>query len=153
VLTAATAADGVGVITASIIFGAFIVKLVDLVKYLVQGVRGDWNGFITLALTWIVGFAAVMLFIETQWGDEVKVGDQTLDQLNFSAKVVFSLAAPSIAALLYDAKKAVDNSDTASSPRLTGAAEAARQMQVASTLGVPQATVSRGTSATPAGTE
>jgi predicted tellurium resistance membrane protein TerC len=138
---AAAATESVGVITASIIFGAFILKAVDLVKYLVQGLRGDWNSFITLLLTWIVGFVAVMLFIKTQWGDEVKLGDQTLDQLNTSAKIVFSLAAPSIAALLYDAKKAVDNTDTASSPRLTEAAETARKERVASALG--QQSVSR----------
>jgi hypothetical protein len=131
----AAGADGVGVVTAAIIFGAFILKLVDLVKYLIAGLRGDWNDFITLALTWIVGFLAVMIFIKTQWGDEVKLGDQTLDELNFEAKAVFALAAPSIAALLYDAKKAVDNSDTASSPRITNDAEKARKAQVAAVLG------------------
>jgi hypothetical protein len=77
-----------------------------------------------------------MVFIKTQWGDEVRLGDQTLDQLNTSAKVVFALAAPSIAALLYDAKKAVDNTDTASRPRLGTDAEKRRQARVASALGV-----------------
>jgi hypothetical protein len=125
---AAATSNDVGVITASLIFGAFILKLVDLVKYFVQGIRDkDWNGFITLALTWIVGFVAVLLFIHTQWGDEVKLGDQTLDQLNTAAKIVFALAAPSVASLLYDAKKAVDNTDSASTPRLTSAAETERQ--------------------------
>ncbi|MDQ3675387.1 MAG: hypothetical protein M3401_01075 [Actinomycetota bacterium] len=126
--------DGVGVITASLIFGAFILKLVDLVKAFIEGMRGNWNGFMTLALTWFVGFIAVMLFIKTQWGDEIKVGDQTLDQLNTEAKIVFALAAPSIAALLYDAKKAVDNTDTASTPRLTPTAETARKARIQATL-------------------
>ena len=131
---AAAAADattaGVGVITASLIFGAFILKLVDLVKYFIEGIRGDWNGFFTLTLTWVVGFVAVMLFIKTQWGDEIKVGDQTLDQLNTEAKIVFALAAPSIASLLYDAKKAVDNTDSASTPKLTNVAEVARKARM-----------------------
>ena len=135
---AATAADNVGVITASIIFGAFILKAVDLVKYTIQGFqRRRLEQRLTLVLTWAVGFVAVWIFIKTEWGDEVKLGDQTLDQLNTSAEFVFSLAAPSIAALLYDAKKAVDNTDTASSPRLTPAAENERKARVAAALGVP----------------
>jgi hypothetical protein len=52
-MTGAAASTGdVGIVTASLIFGAFILKLVDLVKYVVQR---DWNGFVTLALTWGVG--------------------------------------------------------------------------------------------------
>jgi len=112
---AADTGASVGVITGSLLLGAFILKLVDLVKYVV---KGDANGIVTLLLTWIVGFAAVQIFIETQWGDEVKIGDETLDQLSTMSKIVFGLVAPAIAALLYDAKKAVDNSDTAKSPRL-----------------------------------
>jgi hypothetical protein len=131
---AAASAESVGIVTASLIFGAFILKLVDLVKYFFEGLRGDWNGFATLLMTWVVGFIAVILFIRTQWGDEVKLGDQTLADLNTSAQVVFALAAPSIAALLYDAKKAVDNTDTASTPRLTSGAEANRKATVAAAL-------------------
>jgi hypothetical protein len=127
----AVAADSVGVVTASLIFGAFILKVVDLVKYVVAG---DWNGFLTLVLTWGVGVLAVLLFIETAWGDEAKLGDQTLDQLNFQAKLVFALAAPSIAAVLYDAKKAVDKTDTASTPRLLPDDEKERKARVDAAL-------------------
>jgi len=133
---AAAASDattaGVGVVTASLIFGAFILKAVDLVKYLVEGLREhDWNGFLTLALTWAVGFVAVMLFIKTEWGDEIKLGEQSLDQLNLQAKIVLALAAPSVAAVFYDAKKAVDNTDSASTPRLTKTAEEERKARLA----------------------
>jgi hypothetical protein len=112
---AADAGASVGVITGSLLLGAFILKLVDLLKYLL---KQDWSGVVTLGLTWVVGFCAVQAFIETQWGDEVKIGDETLDQLNTVSKIVFGLVAPAVAALLYDAKKAVDNSDTAATPRL-----------------------------------
>ena len=141
----AAGADTLGVVSASLIFGAFILKLVDLIKYLFQGFRGDWNGFLTLGLTWLVGFGAVFAFIQTAWGDEVKLGDQTLEDLNFWGKAVFALAAPSVAALLYDAKKAVDKTDTASTPRLTGDAEKARQAGVAAALNVQVDTIKRGT--------
>jgi hypothetical protein len=128
--TGATAASGVGVITASLIFGAFVLKLVDLVKHLIEGFRGEWNGFLTLTMTWVVGFIAIWLFIQTGWGQEIRLGEQTLDQINTSGKIVFALAAPAVAALLYDAKKAVDDSDTASTPRLTSEAEAGRKARL-----------------------
>jgi hypothetical protein len=131
---AQAAADGtasVGVVTASVILGAFILKLVDFVKYLI---KGDLNGLLTLGITWIIGFFAVQLFIETQWGDEVTVGKETLDQLSTASKIVFGLAAPSIAALLYDGKKAVDNTETASTPRLLNTDENERQARVKAAL-------------------
>jgi hypothetical protein len=143
-MEAAVGTESVGVVTAAAILGAFILKAVDLVKSFVQGLRGDWNGFLTIFLTWAVGVAAVWLFTKTAWGDEVKLGDQTLDQLNFSAKLVLGLAAPSVASILYDAKKAVDKTDTASTPRLTPSAEAARQARVAAAMNVPPANVGRG---------
>jgi len=108
-------AGSVGVLTASIVLGAFILKLVDLIKYVTAG---QARSAFTLLLMWAVGFAAVQFFIETQWGDEVTVGNETLDQLSTWSKVVFGLAAPSLAALLYDAKKAVDDTDSAKTPRL-----------------------------------
>ena len=112
---AANTGASVGVITGSLLLGAFILKVIDLLKYVI---KWDLNGIVTLGLTWIVGFVAVQVFIETQWGDEVKIGDETLDQLNTVSKIVFGLVAPAVAALLYDAKKAVDNDDSAKSPRL-----------------------------------
>lgn len=130
---AADATASVGVLTASVILGAFILKLVDFVKYLM---KADWNGILTLGVTWVVGFIAVQIFIETQWGDEVTVGNDTLDQLSTMSKIVFGLAAPSIAAVLYDAKKAVDNTDTASTPRLLAGDEAEREAAVAGALNV-----------------
>jgi hypothetical protein len=128
---AADETASVGVVTASVILGAFILKLVDFVKY---AIKRDWNGFLTLGITWIVGCVAVQIFIETQWGDEVTVGKDTLDQLSTASKIVFGLAAPSIAALLYDGKKAVDNTETASTPRLLDADEKERQAQVKAAL-------------------
>ena len=51
-MESAAGPETVGVVAASVIFGAFVLKLVDFVKYLIQGFRGDWNGFLTLGLTW-----------------------------------------------------------------------------------------------------
>jgi hypothetical protein len=129
-----TAAEPVGIVTASVLLGAFILKATDLVKYLVEARRGDANGLITLLLTWVIGIVAVMVFAKTQWGDEVKIGDESLESLSTWSKVVLGVAAPSIAAILYDVKKAVDNTESSSTPRLTDKAETARKARLALTL-------------------
>jgi len=54
-------AGSVGVLTASIVLGAFILKLVDLVKYVTAG---QARSAFTLLLTWGVGFAAVQVFMK-----------------------------------------------------------------------------------------
>ena len=106
-------ADSVGAVGASFIFGALILKLVDFVKY---AKAGDVNGIVTIVTGWVVGFVAIQLILQTDWKDEIKLGDETLDQLSFGSQVVLSLVATSVAGVLYDVKKAVDNTDTASTP-------------------------------------
>ena len=127
------AAGSVGAVGASFIFGALILKLVDFVKYLRNG---DANGIITIVTGWIVGFVAIQLILLTDWPDEISFGKETLADLNFSSQVVLSLVATSVAGVLYDIKKAVDNTDTASTPRLTTDAEGARKQGVKAVLGV-----------------
>ena len=127
------AAGSVGAVGASVIFGALILKLVDFVKYLRNG---DANGIITIVTGWVVGFVAIQLILLTDWPDEISFGKETLADLNFGSQVVLSLVATSVAGVLYDIKKAVDNTDTASTPRLTAEAEGARKQGVKAALGV-----------------
>jgi EamA domain-containing membrane protein RarD len=126
------AAEPVGVVTASLIFGALILKLVDFFKYLKNG---DANGIISMVMTWIAGIVAVFLILQTQWADEIKLGAESLDKLNFGSKLVLGLVASAIASYLYDVKKAVDNTDTASTPRMTAEAEENRVARVRAVLG------------------
>jgi hypothetical protein len=49
--------------------------------------------------------------------------------------LVLALVATSVASYLYDIKKALDNTDTASTPRFTDAAEAARKARIVNVLG------------------
>jgi hypothetical protein len=130
-MEAATDAS-LGVISASVLLGAFTLKLVDFIKYLKNG---DANGLLSLGLTWIAGFVAVQVFVETQWGDEVMMGRHSLDQLDTVSKIVLGLVVPTVASLLYDAKKAVDRTDSASTPRLTREAEVERQARLARAFG------------------
>jgi hypothetical protein len=118
----------VGPITAMFLFGALVLKLVDLVKY---ARARDGNGLITLAIGFVAGIAAVAIMAETQWGDEIKIGDETLATMSRVSKVVLGLVATSVAAVVYDFKKAVDNTDSARTPRLTQGAEEERDAAVA----------------------
>jgi len=111
------AVEPVGVIAASLVFGAVVLKLVDFIKY---ARNGDWNGVLTLLTGWLAGLVAVFVFVQTEWADEITIGSETLDQLTVWSKVVFAFAASSVAAVLYDFKKAVDNTDTASTPKMQG---------------------------------
>jgi hypothetical protein len=126
------AAEPVGAVAASLVFGTVVLKLVDFIKY---ARNGDWNGVLTLLTGWAAGLIAVALFVRTQWADEIRVGNETLEQLSTWSKVVFAFAASSVAAVLYDFKKAIDNTDTASTPKLQGGdVEAERKRRVDAAL-------------------
>jgi ribosomal protein L7/L12 len=130
--------EPVGALSGSLLLGALILKLTDLVKHVREAFRGDPNGLITLLLTWVVGFIAVQVTIEwTQWGDEINIGQQTLDQLDTGSKIVLGLIAPAVGAVLYDAKKAIDNTDTASTPRMTDDAETVRKAMLNASMTPP----------------
>jgi hypothetical protein len=127
------AANSVGAVGASFIFGALILKLTDFVKYVRNG---DKNGMVTTVTGWAVGLVSIWLILQTDWADEIKFGDEALSSLNTGSKIVLALVATSVAGVLYDVKKAVDNTDTASTPRMTADAETARKEAVTKVLGV-----------------
>jgi hypothetical protein len=116
--------EPVGALTASLIFGALILKLVDFLKYLRNA---DWNGVVTLLLGWVAGVVAIQMIRLTDWDKEIKIGALSVDQLDFQSQLVLGFVATSVAAVIYDFKKAVDNTDTASTPRLGPDAEKERQ--------------------------
>jgi hypothetical protein len=124
-------AEPVGAIAASFIFGALVLKLVDLLKYMRNG---DGNGVLTLLLGWGAGVLAVQLIRLTEWDDEIKIGAESLDTLTFWSQVVLGFVATSVASVVYDFKKAIDNTETASTPRLTPAAETERKARLAKAL-------------------
>jgi hypothetical protein len=122
------AAQPVGTIAATLVFAALVLKLVDLLKYIKAG---DGNGLLTLAIGFVAGIAAVAIVGETQWNDEIKIGDETLETMSRVSKVVLGLVATSVAAVVYDFKKAVDHTDSARTPRFTKEAENERDAAVA----------------------
>lgn len=138
------------VITGTLIMGALAFKALDLVKYLWALIRLNsfdkgqkdrntavseaWNGLLTLLLGCAAGIGVVFLMANTTWSDEIKLGGGTLGTLPSTSLVVLGLVITSIAALLFDAKKAVDGTDTASTPKLLREPDEERRELVRSKL-------------------
>jgi len=126
--------EPVAAVGASVLFGALILKLVDFFKYLRHL---DVNGLLTLGGSWVVGVLAVWIASNTEWKDDIRIGTESLETLSLFSKLVLGFVATSVASLLYDAKKAVDNTDSASTPRLTKEADDKRKARIAAVLGRP----------------
>jgi hypothetical protein len=115
--------NSVPTISVALVLGAFIIKGTDFVKYLLaafkSGTRAEGlNGLLTLILTSLAGVAAVFVFKDTQWAQDITIGKVNLADLSAGSSIVFGLVASSFGSVLYDFKKAVDNTDTAKTPRV-----------------------------------
>ena len=100
-----------------------------------NGASSAWNGLVTLLLGCVAGIGVVFLMAHTTWSTEIRLGTHTLKTLPSSSLVVAGLAVTSIAALLFDAKKAVDNNDSASTPKLMPRADENRRASLRASQG------------------
>lgn len=99
----------------TIALATLVTTTINLFRYL----RGrDLNGAGTIAAAWVAGVAAVMVAAQTDFASGIAVGDRTLEGLNVFSQIFVGLAAASVGSFLVDAKKAVDNTDTAVKPPL-----------------------------------
>jgi hypothetical protein len=128
-------------LTATLILGALTFKGIDFVKYIVvllsrasadsdDGKKAKseaTNGLLTLILGCIMGTAIVWSVSKTGFADGITVGTTSLGSLGTGSLVAFGLAMTSVAGVLFDGKKAIDSSDTASKPKLLPDAEKRRQ--------------------------
>jgi len=163
-------ADTTTLLTGTLVLGALTYKGIDFVKYLSVAVlgpvdtkgdndpdRGDGdadvtnrakaeatNGLISLILGCVVGVGIVFLFALTQMSGQVTIGDLAMSHMSVASKIVFGLALTSFAALLFDGKKALDNTDSASKVKLTLASERARQARTDTAAGVTNRRAGRG---------
>jgi hypothetical protein len=146
-------ADTTAGLTGTLILGALTFKTIDLIKYAIALAK-HWtppqqesqreaakkthdeafNGFVTLLIGCVAGIGIVLLFAQTGLAGDVKVGDTALSDLTFASKIALGLAMTSVAGVLFDAKKAVDSSDSASKPKITKPAEQDRQEMLKQTL-------------------
>jgi hypothetical protein len=124
------------VITGTMILAALAYKITDVVKY-GKALRGKtektrtegWNGLSTLFWSAVLGVGAVWVMAQTEWGDEIKIGDETLGSLTGWSVVALGITITSFGSVLYDFKKAIDGNGGADTPALTKAAEDARQKE------------------------
>jgi hypothetical protein len=129
------------VITGTLIMAALAYKATDFIKYAVTLVRmlftpagnyrqsavsGAINGILTLLLGCAAGVVIVALMAHTAWSNEIQIGSQRLKELPEIEQLVLGIAITAIASLLFDFKKAVDNGDNASTPKLTPRADEQR---------------------------
>jgi hypothetical protein len=101
---------------------ALIYKLVDFVRYLLNG---DRNGAITQLVTWAFAILAVILYAHTNWAHALSFGGINLHQLNLASQLVVGLQLGSLASTGKDLLKAVDNTNSAKIPTLLPAGPAA----------------------------
>lgn len=95
---------------------ALVLKFTDFLKGLTNR---DWNKVVTQLVTW--GGATLALFLAgaTQWaGDIVIVGTQKLADYNFADTLLAGTAIGSVGSVVFDLKKAFDNTDSAAEPPL-----------------------------------
>ena len=120
-------------IATSLVLGALVYKVTDLFKYL----RAFWgrneqtredgkNGLLSLLLSAVAGVVTVLIFQQTEWAAEITIGERPLANLSLVSAAVFGLVVTSLASTLYDLKKAVDNADSAATPRLMEQSEQVR---------------------------
>ena len=109
------------VVTITLLLAAIGLKLTDLVKFVSNAIGGKdeatkaraRNDLATFFLGWGVGIVAAWVLARTAWGDEVSIGKETLASLDALNLVVFGLVFNTVAATLYDFKKAIDERDSA----------------------------------------
>lgn len=96
-------------------------KLVDFVKF----VRArDTNGIVTQLAVWVAGVVVVFLLAATDFADGIAIGDKALGSMNAASLLFIGLGfVGSSASVIYDFKRARDNTDTAATPMLVPTSE------------------------------
>lgn len=90
-------------------------KVVSLLKFLRSGWTDD---AFTQVVTWVVGVVIVFLAAEADITQDVALYGTTLGAANVASKILIGMSLLSIGSVLYDFRKARDNTDSAIEPNL-----------------------------------
>lgn len=97
---------------------ALLWKLVDVLKACTNWKAGGKNTVVTQLIVWVGGVVVVFLFAQTDWAGSIQIGDAHLGALNIWSQLAVGLSLGSVTSVAFDAKKAVDPSDSARTPEL-----------------------------------
>lgn len=99
--------------------GALALKTLDFFKYILNK---DWNATITQAAAWLTGVLVLWLASAASVFDAVLVPglDVPFGSLDAGSLIFIGLNLASFTGVVYDFKKAFDNTDSAKTPPLTG---------------------------------
>jgi multisubunit Na+/H+ antiporter MnhB subunit len=98
-----------------VVAGAMIWTAVSALK-LVSNKK--WNDLATLVVVVLVGVGVAFLLRASDFSAGIDVGSIALGKLNVASTVLFGYGLSSFARVAYEAKKAVDNNESAVEPKL-----------------------------------
>lgn len=98
-------------LTAALLFGAVVLKLSDLLKFVTSK---NWKAVETQVGVFAIGVVSVILAAHSNFAGGITLAGATLTSTNAAGQVLLGIVAGSTAGSLYDAKRAVDNTDSAS---------------------------------------
>ncbi len=97
-----------------------IIAIINLVKYVTSK---DTNGIITTVSVWLAGVVVVLLVGNTDFADTIVIADRAMSDYNFWSLVFIGLTISAMSQFAVDIKKAVDRTDSAVKPEITGGYE------------------------------
>ncbi len=95
--------------------GTVVFNLVNVLKY---ASGRQWNSVVTQLIAWAAGVAGIFLVGATEFASGIMVGDVSLEGLDTPSKFFLGLVATSLLSTFNELKKALDRSDSASTPPL-----------------------------------
>lgn len=97
---------------------ALAAKVTSVIKY---ATAGQWRDVATQLVTWVVTVAALLIGAQAEVAQGIVIwGERTLADLDVWSLILVGLSIGSGASFAYDFKKAIDGTDSASEPPLTG---------------------------------
>lgn len=96
---------------------ALVWKFTDFLKHLTSR---DTNAVVTQLVAWVGGFVAVVLFAHSAYAPHLVIHGLRFNHVSWVDQLLAGLLIGSAGSASYDLKKALDQTDTAVTPRLLG---------------------------------
>lgn len=94
---------------------ALVATLINFLKYVRNS---DTNGALTQLSVWAAGVAAVLLVAQTDWSNALVFGEIALSDMNLASQIFLGLSVGSVGSVGHEVIKSLDDSDSASKPKL-----------------------------------